>query len=76
VVEDVDLGDKGGGFFGGVGLGVRGNVTSTDILDGLIPAKGVISRMVIQSRCLYSLECKADDITGYTNLNLFIMHFN
>jgi hypothetical protein len=33
VVEDDDLGVEGGGFFGGVVLGVGSDVTSTDILD-------------------------------------------
>jgi hypothetical protein len=38
VVQNDDLSVEGSGLLGGVVLGVRGNVTTADILDGDVPA--------------------------------------
>lgn len=40
VVEDDDLGVEGSSLLGRVILGVRGDVSATDILDGDVPENG------------------------------------
>ena len=47
VVEDDDLSGEGGGLLGGVVLGVRGDVTTADILDRDVP----VGMMSIDGKC-------------------------
>ena len=44
VVEDDDLSVEGSGFLSGIVLGVGGDVSTTDILDGDVPSDGSSTR--------------------------------
>lgn len=62
VVEDNDLGSEGGCLLGGIILGVRGNVPTTNILDGDVPIRHVSHSLSSRVED-YTLDVEADVVT-------------
>jgi len=75
VIEDNNLGIERSSLLSGVVLGVRCNVTTTDILDRHVPENEWLVSTE-KTRQKNPLHVETDIVTWVTLLELFVVHFN
>jgi len=76
VIEDNNLGIERSGLLGRVVLGVRCNITTTDILNRHVPENELLVFIVQDKKKKDLLDVETNVITWVTLLKLFVVHFN